>query len=529
MTAELSPRLRLEIFHHLFASVAEEMGSALARSAFSPNIKERRDFSCALFDSTGRMVAQAAHLPIHLGATPLCVAAAIAQVDMQRGDCVILNDPFEGGTHLPDVTLVSPVFLPGESTASFYCANRAHHADIGGAHPGSMAPVSDIHGEGLRIPPMKLVRAGELDRELLRLMLANMRVPREREGDLLAQWSANRIGEERLAKMADEHTGEVLRSSAAGLLDWSEELMRAELAQLPEGRWQFEDVLETPARDGEPVATIRLDLTIEAGRARFDFSATDEQVEGPVNTTRAVALSSVFYVLRLLLDVAAPTNDGMLRPVEVVTRAGTIVDACYPSAVAAGNVETSQRLVDVLLGALAKALPGRIPAASAGTMSNLTFGLSGDSDSGTLTHYETIAGGAGATRDCAGAHALQTHMTNTRNTPIEALENEYPVRVEAYTVRRGSGGQGEHAGGDGIRKRLRFLRASHVAWVAERQTRGPWGLDGGADGAPGGASVLLPGETEARELPGKTSLSVPAGSEVEVQTPGGGGFGSSPA
>lgn len=525
MSAEPAVRLRLEIFHHLFAAVAEEMGSALVRSAFSPNIKERRDFSCALFDASGRMVAQAAHLPVHLGATPLCVAAAIAQVDMQRGDCVILNDPFEGGTHLPDVTLVSPVFLPGEARASFYCANRAHHADIGGAHPGSMAPVLDVHGEGLRIPPMRLAIGGELDRDLLRLLLANMRVPKEREGDLLAQWSANLIGEQRLLKMAEEHGAAVLASSAEGLLDWSEELMRAELHALPSGTWQFEDELETPGPNGEARAMVRLELRIDAGRVCFDFSSTDDQVAGPVNTTRAVAVSSVFYVLRLLLDVAAPTNDGLLRCVEIITRPGTLVDACYPAAVAAGNVETSQRLVDVILGALSKALPERIPAASAGTMSNLTFGVARDEGGEVQTHYETIAGGAGASAHADGAHALQTHMTNTRNTPIEALENEFPVRVEAYTVRRGSGGQGERAGGDGICKRLIFLRESQVAWIAERQVRGPWGLQQGERGAPGGASVRLPGEVESRDLPGKTTLGLPAGSVIEVRTPGGGGFG----
>ena len=522
MTAD-PDRLRLEIFHHLFASVAEEMGTALVRSAFSPNIKERRDFSCALFDSSGRMVAQAAHLPVHLGAAPLCVRAAIAQVDMRAGDCVILNDPFEGGTHLPDVTLVSPVFLAGEERASFYCANRAHHADIGGAHPGSMAPVFDIHGEGLRIPPMKLAEAGELDQDLLRLLLANMRVAREREGDLLAQWSANRIGVQRLRKMADEHTNATLIASAAGLLDWSEELMRAELLELPQGRWRFEDELETEGPNGEPRAMVRLDLSIDQGRACFDFSATDGQVAGPVNTTLAVTVSSVFYVLRLLLDVAAPTNDGMLRPIEILTRPGSLVDARYPAAVAAGNVETSQRLVDVILGAFAQVLPAQIPAASAGTMSNLTFGL--EQDGVALTHYETIAGGAGASRTEDGAHDLQTHMTNTRNTPIEALENELPVRVESYTVRRGSGGAGAHSGGDGIVKRLTMLAESHIAWVAERQERGPWGLEGGAPGAPGGASVRLPGETEARRLSGKTALKLPAGSEIELLTPGGGGFG----
>lgn len=529
MTAEPLPRVRLEVFHHLFAAVSEEMGSSLARSAFSPNIKERRDFSCALFDGDGRMIAQAAHLPVHLGATPLCVAAAMQRIDMQPGDCVVLNDPFEGGTHLPDVTLVSPVFLPGDSRPSFYCANRAHHADIGGAHPGSMAPMRDIHGEGIRIPPTKLVRGGEIDPELLRLLLANMRVPREREGDLLAQWSANRIGEARLLRMVEEHGREVLLASASGLLDWSEELMRKELATLPAGTWSFEDELETRGPAGAERSHLRLDLRIDPKSEPaivFDFTRTDDQVEGPVNTTRAVAVSSVFYVLRLLLDVQAPTNEGMLRPVEILTRSGSIVDARYPASVAAGNVETSQRLVDTLLGALASAMPDRIPAASAGTMSNFTFGFSATEERDALTHYETIAGGAGAGPNEPGAHALQTHMTNTRNTPIEALENEVPVRVESYTIRRGSGGAGRFPGGDGILKCLEFLEPAQVAWIAERQLAGPWGLAGGARGEAGAARALPPDGGDAILLPGKAARSVSAGERIELSTPGGGGYGS---
>lgn len=518
-------RLRLEVFHHLFASIAEEMGVALARSAFSPNIKERRDFSCALFDDEGRMVSQAAHLPVHLGSTPACVRAAIEHVHMDAGDCVILNDPFQGGTHLPDVTLVSPVFLPEDDRPRFYCANRAHHADIGGVHPGSMAPVPDVHGEGLRIPPMKIVRAGRLERELFGLFLCNMRVPEEREGDLLAQWSANRIGVERLIEMAREHGTQRVVESAQGLLDWSEELTRAELRALPRGTFAFEDELETPTRDGGRNARIHLTVRTGAKKTVFDFRGTDEQVQGPVNTTRAVCVSSVFYVLRLLLDPSAPTNDGMLRPVEILTEPGTIVDAIYPAAVAAGNVETSQRLVDVLLGALSKALPERIPAASAGTMSNLTFGTVSTMPGGSFTYYETIGGGAGAGPDGAGAHALQTHMTNTRNTPIEAFENELPVRVEEYTVRRGSGGDGAVRGGDGIRKRLSFLRGVRIAWIAERQVRGPWGLGGGAAGDPGRASVRRPGSDVDEALSGKAALELPAGAELTVETPGGGGFG----
>lgn len=519
------PGLRLEVFHHLFAATAEEMGASLMRSSFSPNIKERRDFSCALFDSRGRMISQAAHIPIHLGSAPLCVEAAIRAVPMGPGDAVILNDPFEGGTHLPDVTLVSPVHLPGSLEPDFYCANRAHHADVGGPTPGSMAPAADVHGEGLRIPPTALVRAGEVDRSLLRLLLANMRVPREREGDLLAQWAANRVGARRLLEMAVEHGAAQLRSRAAQLMDWTCELTRDVIRTVPEGSWSFEDELESALSNGEETARIRLTLTKRRGLLCFDFTETDDQLSGAVNTPRAVAMAAVFYCLRQLLPAGTPTNDGVLRSVEVKTRPGSLIDARYPAPVAAGNVETSQRLVDVIQGVLAQLWPDRFPAASAGTMSNLTFGGHPAGAESAFAYYETIAGGAGGGPEGPGAHAVQTHMTNTRNTPIEALENQLPVRVLRYTVRRGSGGRGKHRGGDGICRRLRFLQDVRVSFVAERTRRGPWGLLGGGPGGKGGARVRLPGTLSDRLLPGKCSLDLPAGAELEIRTPGGGAFG----
>lgn len=511
-------RLRVEVFHHLFAAAAEEMGESLMRSAFSPNIKERRDFSCALFDGTGRMIAQAAHLPVHLGAAPLSVRAVIESGVPGPGDAVLLNDPFAGGTHLPDLTLVSPVYLPGEDRPRFYCANRAHHADVGGAHPGSMAPARDVHGEGLRIPPIRIVRGGEVDRELLALLLANMRVGRERRGDLLAQWAANRVGASRLRALADDHGGEELARRGAQLLDWTDELTGALLSGLPDGEWSFEDELEGA---GEDPVMIRLRLAKRGDRLVADFRGTDAQREGAVNTTRAVAVSAVFYCLRLMLPPGTPTNEGVLRRVEIITEPGSLVDARYPAPVAAGNVETSQRLVDVVLGALAQVLPDRIPAASAGTMSNLSFGAA----DGRFAYYETIAGGAGGGPSGAGAHALQTHMTNTRNTPIEALENELPLRVLATTVRRGSGGAGEAPGGDGVRRRLRFQEGVRLSWIAERQRRGPWGLAGGERGAPGSARVREAGARGDRRLVAPFSIDLAAGSEVELETPGGGGFG----
>ena len=515
-----SDPLRLEVFHHLFAAAAEEMGASLMRSAFSPNIKERRDFSCALFDGDGAMVAQAAHLPVHLGSAPPSLAAARAAIDMGPGDVVVLNDPYQGGTHLPDITLVAPVFLEGRDVPDFYVLDRAHHADVGGATPGSMAPARDVHGEGLRIPPVRLVRGGRVDAELLSLLRANMRVPAEREGDLLAQWAACRVGQQRLEEMVAEHGRDEVVRHGALLCDWTADLSAALLRELPRGRYAFEDTLEWPGPGGGEV-TLRLTLEVAARRLVFDFTASDPAASGPVNTVRAVAVSAVFYVLRALLPAGTPTNEGVLRHVEVRTEPGTVCDARYPAPVAAGNVETSQRLVDICLGALAQALPERVPAASAGTMSNLTYGGA----AGEFAYYETIAGGAGGGPEGAGAHAVQTHMTNTRNTPIEALENELPVRVLATDVRRGSGGEGRAPGGDGLRKRLRFLAPARVSFVAERQARGPWGLAGGRDGEPGGARWRPADAGRDRRLDGKVSFDVDVGDEVEVRTPGGGGFG----
>ena len=520
--------VRLEVFHHLFAAAAEEMGVTLMRSAFSPNIKERRDFSCALFDSEGRMIAQAAHLPVHLGSAPLSLAAARECTRMRSDDAVLLNDPYAGGTHLPDLTLVTPVFLGRSTRADFYCLNRAHHADVGGASPGSMAPALDVHGEGVRIPPIHLVRGGAIERDALALILANMRVPADREADLLAQWAACRAGARRLKALAAEHGRAELRRRATQLMDWTETLTRSALREIPDGEWSFEDVLEGDSQGTEHC--IRLDLRCREGRLEFDFRATDAESELSINTVRAVVVSAVFYALRLLLPEGTPTNDGILRRVRILTDPGTLVDARYPAPVAAGNVETSQRLVDIILGALGRALPERLPAASSGTMSNLTFG-SISSGAGrreeNFSYYETIAGGAGASASGPGEHAVQTHMTNTRNTPIEALENQLPVRVLAYDVRRGSGGEGRHAGGDGVRKRLRFLVPAHLAWVAERQRAGPWGSAGGGAGQAGAAWVREAGTERDRRLPGKSGMQLPAHSEFEAWTPGGGGFGNS--
>lgn len=516
-------RLRLEVFHHLFAAAGEEMGVTLMRSAFSPNIKERRDFSCALFDADGAMIAQAAHLPVHLGAAPMSVAAAREDCEMAPGDSVLLNDPYRGGTHLPDLTLITPVFLDGDARPSFYVANRAHHSDVGGHQPGSMAPAADIHGEGLRIPPTRLVKGGELDREVLELLLANMRVRSDREADLLAQWAANRVGEQRLRQMAQEYGVDELRRRASQLMDWTDDLCRALVRSVPSGSWSFEDELETPGSGNSQRAKLRLTLEKRRGKLHFDFRATDDQVAAALNTPKAVPRAAVFYCLQQLLPEGTPANDGVLRSIDFSTRPGSLIDARYPAPVAGGNVETSQRLVDVIYGTLCQIWPDRIPAASAGTMSNLTFG--GADGAGGFAYYETIAGGAAAGPAGDGAHGLQTHMTNTRNTPIEAIEAQLPVRILSYTLRRDSGGRGRFAGGDGLIRRLRFLRDVRVGFVAERSAKGPWGLAGGGSGQPGGACLRLHGSRRDRAVPSKASLDLPAGSEFEVRTPGGGGFG----
>ena len=523
--------LEVLVYHHLFAALCEEMGASLLRAAFSANIKERRDFSCALFDGSGQMVAQAAHLPVHLGSTPMSVRAAMELGPFADGDTVILNDPYAGGTHLPDITLVTPVFL-GAKTPQFFVANRAHHADVGGTHPGSMGPSNDIHGEGIRIPPTWLARGGELDQRLLALLLANMRQSEERQGDLLAQWSANRVGARRLAALqadqkrmahgasANEPT---LGAQSQALIDWTRALSSGFKAKLKRGLKQtgpvtFADELDFAGVTHPVVCT----LSVQGARLVFDFRATADAVAGPVNAPRAVTMSAVFYVVRLFLPEDTPTNDGVMDQVEVLTRPGSLVDAAYPSAVAAGNVETSQRLVDVILGALSLVLPEGVPAASAGTMSNLTFGARGARP---FSHYETHGGGAGASVRGAGAHGVQTHMTNTLNTPIEVLETTMPVRVIAYTLRRGSGGAGQAAGGDGLVRRLRFLKPCHVGWVAQRGRSGPFGLAGGERGRRGGAIWRIAKSGERRRLPGEAALHVAQGDEVEVQTPGGGGWG----
>ena len=502
------------------------MGAALRRTALSPNIKERRDYSCAVFDGQGRVIAMGDHMPVHLGSMPMSVAAAIAAIDFAPGDIAILNDPYAGGTHLPDITMVLPVFLPGGSAPAFYVSNRAHHADVGGRFPGSMGPAEEIYQEGIRIPPVRIVRGGKADREMLDLILLNVRTPHERKGDLDAQIGACRVGEQRILQLASKYDAQVLRSLVDELLDYSERLVRAELRLMPAGEFSAEDFLDSDGVTDEPrKIAVRLRLDPAAGAVHADFTGSSPQVAGSVNAVRAITLSACFYVLRCLLAEDAPATAGILRPLTLETPAGSIVDARPPAAVAGGNVETSQRIVDVLLRALAKAVPARVPAASAGTMSNLTIGGIDPRTGEPFTYYETTAGGMGARQGTDGISGVQTHMTNSLNTPIEALEYAYPFRVRRYGYRYGSGGEGEFCGGDGLIREVELLADAQMTLLAERRKFRPWGLEGGEDGAAGVAWVAKAGSAEKVELPGKCSRQIAAGDVLHIETPGGGGWG----
>jgi N-methylhydantoinase B len=528
MTRPAADPVELAVFQSAVHSIAEEMGAALRRTALSPNIKERRDYSCAVFDGEGRVIAMGDHMPVHLGSMPMSVQSAIAAIDFVPGDIAILNDPYAGGTHLPDITMVLPVFLLGSTGTgpAFYVSNRAHHADVGGTFPGSMGPATEIFQEGIRIPPVRIVRGGKLDREILDLILLNVRTPAEREGDLESQIGACRVGEQRIRDLAAKYGEPKLRALIEELLSYSERLVRAELRGMPAGSFSAEDWLDDDGVTGNP-CRIAVCLTFDPGVASIhvDFTGSSGQVAGSINAVRAITLSACFYMLRCLLADEAPATAGILRPLTLVTPAGSIVDAHPPAPVAGGNVETSQRIVDVLLRALAQAVPERVPAASAGTMSNLTIGGSDPRTGEAFTYYETAAGGMGARPGLDGIPGVQTHMTNSLNTPIEALEYAYPFRVHRYAYRDGSGGRGEFKGGDGLIREIELLADSQVTLLADRRQFRPYGLQGGEDGAPGRASVVPPGGVGESELPGKCSRQLAKGSILRLETPGGGGWG----
>ncbi len=514
--------VELELFRHLLASISDEMGIVLRKTAFSANIKERRDYSCAVYDARGETVAMGDHMPVHLGAMPLSVCHAMDAFRFRPGDVAILNDPFRGGTHLPDITAVAGVFLKGERRPRFYVANRAHHADVGGMSPGSMPMAREIYQEGIRIPPVLLVREGAIDGELLGLVLANVRTPEEREGDLVAQWMSIRRGESRLLEAVARYGIRRVERNMDALLGYSERMMRAALGRIPDGDYAFSDYLDDDGLSDRPIE-IRAAVRIRGDRAEVDFTGSAPQSAGPVNANYAVTVSATSYVFRCLIAEDVPFTAGLMRPVRVIAPEGTVVNALAPAAMAAGNVETSQRITDALLGALARAAPGRIPAASSGTMNNISFGGWDPVRRRPFTWYETVAGGMGASASSPGPSATHTHMTNSWNTPVEAFEHQYPLRVRRYAIRHGSGGAGRRRGGDGIVRELEFLAPAEVTLLADRRKRGPYGLAGGGAGRPG-RNILVRGGGR-RALPGKIRFEARAGDRLRVESPGGGGHG----
>ena len=518
--------MQLEIFKNLFHSVAEEMGGALRRSAFSPNIKERRDYSCAVYDAAGQVLAMGDHMPVHLGSMPASVAAVRRAFALEPGDIAVLNDPFAGGTHLPDLTMVMAVYLRGQKRPAFYVANRAHHADIGGALAGSMGPAREIFQEGLRLPPVKIVTRGEIQRDILAVLLANVRTPVEREGDLAAQIAACRTGERRLAEIVSKYGRERVRRYARHLLDYSEAMMRAALKELRAGSYTAEDFLDDDGIINRPLR-IRVRVRVSGGRAEVDFTGSSAQCVGNVNAVKAIAVSTVYYVFRCLLAEDVPATSGLLSPIRVIAPGGTIVNALPPAAVAGGNVETSQRLVDTLLRALAKAAPQRIPAASQGTMNNVTLGGTDPRSGAAFAYYETMAGGMGARPGADGESAVHTHMTNSWNTPVEVFECTYPARIRKYAIRRASGGQGRYCGGNGIVREIELLSTTEVGLLCDRRKTAPYGLAGGQPGKPGRNVLIRNGKNQ--ELPGKCVFFAEPGAILRVETPGGGGWGKAPA
>ena len=521
--AEMQDPAKLEIFKHLLNSVAEEMGVTLRRGSYSPNIKERLDFSCALFDREGSMVSHAAHIPVHLGAMPLSVQASIRAVECLPGDVIIMNDPYQGGTHLPDITLITPVFESGKLFA--FIANRAHHSDVGGISPGSMPLSTNIFEEGLLIRPLKLVESGELNQAVLNWILANVRTPQERAGDLRAQMAANLRGVERVMELISRYGTEDLSAAMLELLVYSERMTRRLISGMPDGMYSYCDFMDDDGVSPEAVK-ICVTVTIDGDEAKVDFSGTAPQCLGSINATLAITVAATLYVFRCLLSLDIPANSGCLAPIRIIAPEGSLVNACAPSAVAAGNVETSQRITDVLLGALAQAVPERIPAASQGTMNNLTIGGvdSRANPSSQYAYYETVGGGMGGRPGKDGASAIHTHMTNTLNTPVEALEYAYPIRVRRYAVRRGSGGAGRYTGGDGIVREIEFLNEARVTILSDRRKIPPYGLEGGGPGKTGRNLLVRAGEEQA--LPGKICVDVKAGDIISLRSPGGGGWGS---
>jgi N-methylhydantoinase B/oxoprolinase/acetone carboxylase alpha subunit len=522
--------IEITIFKNIFQSISDEMGKILQYSSFSPNIKERKDFSCALFNAAGESFAFGTHIPVHLGAMPLSVQAALAEVTFEEGDMVILNDPYRGGTHLPDITLIAPVFQKGK--IAFFTANRAHHSDVGGMQAGSMPLSSEIFQEGIIIPPVKLLKRNQPNEEVFNLILANVRTPVERKGDLMAQIAANKRGAQRLEENIEKYGFQNIENYSKYLIDYTERLFKSLIAEIPDGDYHFEDLLDDDGFETKDIL-IKVCIKIKGDRLIIDFTGSSPQVRGGINTNEAVTYSSVLYVLTTLLDEEIPINSGIMRPVQLVLPPDSIVNASKPCGLAGGNVETSQRIVDVLLGALSQALPQRIPAASQGTMNNITFGGPG------FAYYETIGGGAGAGPSFNGESGVHTNMTNSLNTPVEALEIDFPVEIGNYSLRKNSGGKGEFNGGDGLIRTYKFSKNAHVSILSERRRIQPYGLQGGEPGKPG-ENILIKKTSQDSEnqdaavikkkrrrvrLGSKVNVEINAGDCLIIRTPGGGGYG----
>ena len=531
--------VKLEIFKSLYSSVAEEMGVSLRRSAFSPNIKERRDYSCAVFNQDGTLIAQGDHMPVHLGSMPMSVRAALEIIDLAPGDIVVLNDPYAGGTHLPDVTMVAGVYggwglgdggrgkKKRQSPAPnpqplFYVANRAHHADIGGATPGSMGRADEIYQEGLRIPPVRLMIGGRVNDDVMRLISANVRIPEEREGDLTAQLGAIATGQQRLLEIVERYGFKEANLYATHLIDYTAEMMRRVIRDLPDGVYEAEDFLDDDGYSDDPVR-ISVRIEIKGEGVIVDFTGSSPQVRGPINAVEAITVSAVYYVFRCLIPTNVPASWGIMLPVKVTAPLGSVVNARPPAAVAGGNVETSQRIVDTVLLALSKT-GAPVPAASQGTMNNLTIGGMDSRTGRQFAYYETVAGGMGARPGLDGIDGIHTHMTNSLNTPAEAMEYAYPMRVVQYRIRPESGGGGRFQGGNGIVREIELLSDAQVTILSDRRKTRPYGLNGGERGAVG-RTVLITKNGE-RVLAGKDSVHASAGDRIRIETPGGGGWGS---
>ncbi|MBB6645389.1 hydantoinase B/oxoprolinase family protein [Halobellus ruber] len=513
---DLDP-VTLEILRNRLEGIAEEMGQVLIRGAYSPNIKERQDCSTALFDAAGRMIAQAEHIPVHLGAMPEAVAA-VRERDPAPGDAYVLNDPFAGGTHLPDVTVVSTI-APADEIIG-YAVTRAHHADVGGGTPGSMpAGATEIHQEGLRIPGVRIVDDGEIDTDLLEFVLANVRNPEERRADLRAQLAANERGGHRIGDLLAEHGRDRLETAFDAVIDYSRERIEAEIAEIPDGTYEAEDVLEGDGVTDEDIP-IAATVTVDGTEVTVDFAGTADQVAGNMNAPLAVATSATYFVVRAVTDPEIQPNQGCYDPVSVVAPEGSLLNPTPPAAVVGGNVETSQRVTDVVLAAFSEALPGTVPAQGQGTMNNTIIGSQRGHGGGSgFTYYETIGGGDGAAPESDGMDGVQVGMTNTLNTPIEALESAYPLSVERYALRPDSGGDGRHRGGLGIERSVTVETDAVVSLLTERRRHAPQGAAGGEPGATG--ENLIDGDP----VPAKTTVEVDAGTTVTVRTPGGGGYG----